>query len=141
MSDNNQSISVRVYYEDTDFSGRVYHASYLRYFERGRTEWLRNFGFRHNAMAQAGGLAFAVTKLEVDFLAGAAIDDLLEVSTRLLGLKGPVLIFEQSATRDGLTVARARVSVVAIRGARAVRPPREILAAIDACAQAEPTQL
>ncbi len=132
MSDNRQSLSIRVYYEDTDFSGRVYHASYLRYFERGRTEWLRTIGFRHNAIAEVSGLAFAVTKLEVEFLASAEIDDLLEVSTQLLGLKGPVLMFEQSAMRDGVAVARAKVSVVAIRGKRAVRPPREILAALAA---------
>lgn len=130
MPGNTQRIPLRVYYEDTDSSGRVYHASYLRFFERGRTEWLRHFGFRHNALARANGIAFAVTKVEINFLAAALIDDLLEISTTVQRLQGPVLIFEQLAERDGVVLAKGTVNVVAIRADRAVRPPREILAAI-----------
>jgi acyl-CoA thioester hydrolase len=130
MPENAQRISLRVYYEDTDFSGRVYHASYLRFFERGRTEWLRSIGFRHNTLAEASGMAFAVTKLQVEFLAAAVIDDLLEVATELQGLRGPVLTFKQIVERDGVALVKGAVEVVAIRGGRAVRPPREILGAL-----------
>ena len=71
-----QDLDLRVYYEDTDFSGRVYHASYLRFMERGRTEWLRALGFEHGALAGEQGLVFAVRWLEIEYLAPAVIDDL-----------------------------------------------------------------
>ena len=72
---------VRVYYEDTDFSGRVYHASYLRFLERGRTEWLRRRGFAHRDLAESSGVVFAVRSLQIEYLAPAMMDDLLEVET------------------------------------------------------------
>jgi acyl-CoA thioester hydrolase len=132
MPENAQRISVRVYYEDTDFSGRVYHASYLRFFERGRTEWLRSFGLGHKTIAETRETAFAVTRLEVEFSAAAVIDDLLEVATELHELRGPVLKFRQIVTRDGARLVAGVVDIVAIRGNRAVRPPREILNALSA---------
>ena len=125
-----QRTSVRVYYEDTDFSGRVYHASYIRFFERGRTEWLRELGFQHSTLARVDDAAFVVTKLQVDFVAPALIDDLLEIVTVLKGLKGPLMNFEQTATRAGAALAIAVVAVVAVRGDRPVRPPRAILEAV-----------
>jgi acyl-CoA thioester hydrolase len=127
MPENPQRIPVRVYYEDTDFSGRVYHASYLRFFERGRTEWLRAFGFEHNQLARTSGLAFAVTKLQADFKAPAIIDDLLEVVTELREIKGPILIFQQAVRREGAPLVTGIVEAVAIKGDRPVRPPRELL--------------
>ena len=72
---------VRVYYEDTDFSGRVYHASYLRFLERGRTEWLRRRGYAHRELAENSGVAFAVRSLQIEYLAPAMMDDLLTVET------------------------------------------------------------
>jgi acyl-CoA thioester hydrolase len=130
MRENAQTIRLRVYYEDTDFSGRVYHASFLRFFERGRTEWLRALGYRHNAVAEANQTTFAVTKLAVQYAAAASIDDLLEVVTVLHRVKGPVLTFKQSAARDDVILASGEVDIVAIKANRAVRPPREILAAL-----------
>ena len=130
MPDAEQRVTIRVYYEDTDSSGRVYHASYLRFFERGRTEWLRSFGFQHNQLAASSGIAFAVSRLQVDFAAPAFIDDLLEVVTQLEPPRGAVLNFRQIISRDGLTLANGIVGVVAIKGDRAVRPPRELLHAL-----------
>jgi acyl-CoA thioester hydrolase len=127
MPENPHCVSIRVYYEDTDFSGRVYHASYLRFFERGRTEWLRACGFRHNLLAQSSSLAFAVTKLQTEFVAPAFIDDLLEVVTELSGFRGPVLKFRQVAKREGAPLVIGEVDIVTIKDNRAVRPPREIL--------------
>lgn len=127
MPENPHCISVRVYYEDTDFSGRVYHASYLRFFERGRTEWLRACGFQHNVLVQTSGIAFAVTKLQAEFMAPAFIDDLLEIVTELSGFRGPVLNFRQVVNREGAPLVIGSVDAVAIKNNRAVRPPREIL--------------
>jgi acyl-CoA thioester hydrolase len=130
MPDAEQRVTIRVYYEDTDSSGRVYHASYLRFFERGRTELLRSFGFQHNQLAASSGIAFAVNRLEVDFVAPAFIDDLLDVVTQLEPPRGAVLSFRQIISRDGATLASGAVNVVAIKGDRAVRPPRGLLHAL-----------
>jgi acyl-CoA thioester hydrolase len=135
MPENPHRVSVRVYYEDTDFSGRVYHASYFRFFERGRTEWLRACGFQHNLLIQTSGLAFAVTKLQAEFVAPAFMDDLLDVVTELSGFRGPVLNFRQVVSREGAPLVIGSVDVVAIRGNRAVRPPREILDVLPTAAR------
>src|SRR5712671_6028082 len=72
-------LPVRVYYEDTDASGVVYHASYLRYFERARTEWLRSLGLSQQALRGSRGIVFTVANIEIDFLRAARLDDDLEV--------------------------------------------------------------
>ena len=120
-------INLRVYYEDTDFSGRVYHASYLRFFERGRTEWLRSMGISHGELARTAGVAFAVTKLEIEFHAAASIDDWLEVATEMDGQHGARLLFQQSIRRGERTLANGVVEVVTLKNDRAVRPPRALL--------------
>ena len=91
-----QDLDLRVYYEDTDFSGRVYHASYLRFMERGRTEWLRALGFEHGALAGEQGLVFAVRGLEIEYLAPAVIDDLLRVETQVTEIRGAAISFLNS---------------------------------------------
>ena len=126
MTENAQRISVRVYYEDTDFSGRVYHASYLRFLERGRTEWLRAYGFQHDTLGLSLKIAFAVTSIRADFKAAASIDDLLEIVTEFSQLRGPVVLFEQRVLREGSLLLNAAVEIVAIKGDRAVRPPAEL---------------
>ena len=122
------ALEVRVYYEDTDFSGRVYHASYLRFMERGRTEWLRALGFEHGALSGEEGLVFAVRRLEIEYLAPAVIDDLLRVETRLEIIRGAIIEFEQLVLRNGEKLAQARVDVVAIKNGRASRIPKELRA-------------
>src|SRR5271156_6578719 len=91
---------VRVYYEDTDFSGRVYHASYLRFLERGRTEWLRGHGFAHRDLAENSGVVFAVRSLQIEFLAPAMMDDLLEVETSVTAVRGTSIDFKQRVLRS-----------------------------------------
>ena len=132
MPELQQRFAVRVYYEDTDFSGRVYHASFLRFFERGRTEWLRAFGLDHARLAQSHGLAFAVTDLQVAFHAAAFIDDELAVVTELKTPLGAKLLFRQTILRADALLTSGEVSVVTIRDNRPVRPPRELLAALPA---------
>ena len=121
---------VRVYYEDTDFSGNVYHAAYLHFFERGRTEFLRAEGVHHSELAKEG-IAFAVRTMEIEFLKAAGIDDQLTVDTAVVELTGARLTLEQSIERGDALIARARVVVVAVRNGRAVRLPRNVVAALS----------
>ncbi|HVY50078.1 MAG TPA: tol-pal system-associated acyl-CoA thioesterase [Devosia sp.] len=122
------SIRVRVYYEDTDFSGAVYHAAYLHFFERGRTEFLRAEGVHHSELAK-NGIAFAVRSMRIEFLRAAHIDDLLEVETTLARISGARLSLDQAIARNGEAIASAQVEVVAIRNGRAARLPATLLAA------------
>lgn len=121
-------IEVRVYYEDTDFSGAVYHAAYLHFFERGRTEFLRAEGIHHSELAK-DGIAFAVRTMEIVFARAAHIDDLLLVETAVAEVSGARLALDQSISRNGEPIARARVVVVAVKDGRAARLPRRVLAA------------
>jgi acyl-CoA thioester hydrolase len=117
---------VRVYYEDTDFSGRVYHASYLRFLERGRTEWLRRRGFAHRDLAENSGVVFAVRSLQIEFLAPAMMDDLLGVETRLAAVRGASIKFQQRVLRGDKELVTAAVLVASIRDGRPARIPAEL---------------
>ena len=105
---------VRIYYEDTDFSGNVYHASYLKFFERGRTEFLRAEGIHHSELVR-DGVAFAVRKMDIEFAAPARIDDLLTVETGVEAISGARLTLKQTIRRGSGDLTRARVEVAAIR--------------------------
>jgi len=105
---------VRVYYEDTDFSGNVYHAAYLKFCERGRTELLRDLGIHHSELIK-DGIAFAVRAMTIDFARPAHIDDLLDVVTEVEAQSGVRLTLRQSVLRDGDVLVTAHVEVVAIR--------------------------
>ena len=120
-------LPVRVYYEDTDFTGLVYHASYVRFFERGRSDLLRLTGADHRAMG-ALGTAYAVLRLEVRFQRAARIDDVLVVRTTLSGNGRARLRFRQVIERDGEPVCTAEVEAACIDAdGRARRPPPELV--------------
>lgn len=120
--------TVRVYYEDTDFSGLVYHSAYLHYFERARTEMLRAFGVHHSELIR-GGIAFAVRSMQIEFDAAARIDDLLEVETRVEEVTPARLRLDQRILLEGKVITRAKVLVVAIKASgRPARMPKPILA-------------
>ncbi|WP_305793630.1 YbgC/FadM family acyl-CoA thioesterase [Caulobacter sp. S45] len=124
-------LPVRVYYEDTDFTGLVYHASYIRFFERGRSDFLRLAGAGHVAMA-ALDTAFAVVRLEVDFRRAAGIDDALVVATRIAWARGPRLRFAQEIERSGEMLCSAGVEAACIDPAgRPRRPPPELSRALS----------
>ena len=125
-------LPVRVYYEDTDFTGVVYHANYLRYFERGRSDFLRLRGISHTELrARAEPIAFVVRRMEVDFAKAARIDDALVVRTAYDSLHGPRIGVRQSIERNGEIIASAAVQVVCIRlDGRPVKPPSDVLAAL-----------
>jgi acyl-CoA thioester hydrolase len=108
-------LPVRVYYEDTDFTGHVYHAAYLRFCERGRSDFLRLTGIGHSELL-AGvpadeALYFAVRRMELDFLKAAGIDDLLEVHTRFAAMTRAKLVVDQEIVRGETPLFRARVTV------------------------------
>jgi acyl-CoA thioester hydrolase len=103
--------AVRVYYEDTDCSGVVYHTSYLRFAERARTEMLRALGVAHSDMIARTGLAFAVRRLEVDYLAPARLDDTLEVLTRIREIGGASLGAVQVVRGAGAGPELARITL------------------------------
>lgn len=116
-------LALRVYYEDTDFSGNVYHAAYLHYFERGRTEFLRDLGVHHSELIEQG-VAFAVRRMEIDFVAAAHIDDALTVVTAVESLTAARLNLVQKIFRGETLLTEARVQVVAIKvGGGAARLP------------------
>jgi acyl-CoA thioester hydrolase len=119
-------LTLRVYYEDTDFSGRVYHASYLRFLERGRTEWLRARGFAQRDMARDAAILFVVRRLTVGFVKPALMDDLLTIETRMARLGGASFDFTQTILRDKTVLAEATVSVVALKGDRPTRLPQRL---------------
>lgn len=119
---------VRIYYEDTDFSGNVYHAAYLKFFERGRTEFLRDNGIHHSELA-GEGIAFAVRSMDIQFDGAAHIDDLLDVTTEVAAASGARLTLRQAILRDGVVLTRATVLVVAIKTSGGpARMPKAILA-------------
>jgi acyl-CoA thioester hydrolase len=119
--------TLRVYYEDTDFSGFTYHASYLKFLERGRTEFLRALGIVQSELyREADGLAFVVSRMAVDYLKPALMDDVLTVTTAVAELRGASMVLAQTVSRDGVCLTRADVTVAAVRGGRPVRLPAVI---------------
>lgn len=103
---------VRVYYEDTDFSGIVYHANYLRFLERGRSEFLREAGLRHQGMLKAEEpLVWAVRRMEIDFAKPARVDDALAVSTSVADVAGARMVLKQSVMRETDILVSASVEV------------------------------
>jgi len=117
-------LPVRVYYEDTDFTGLVYHASYVRFFERGRTDGLRLMGVGHTELlAAADPCAFAVTRITIEFRSPARIDDALVVRTRFKAVRGPRLFISQAITSGEVAIASAEVEAACIRPGGGVRRP------------------
>jgi acyl-CoA thioester hydrolase len=129
-----QRLSVRVYYEDTDFSGLVYHASYLRFMERARTEMLRSLGLDQKALLEGAAGApifFVVRSMDVDFQKPATMDDQLTVETEALELGGASLTLEQRVLRNAELLVCAKVRVVCVEGGRARRLPLEVRAKFE----------
>lgn len=102
---------LRVYWEDTDAGGVVYHSRYLNFFERARTEWLRSRGIEQSRLARDEKLVFAISRMEVDFLSPAVLDDELDVSVHSVTAGRTRLEFSQEMTRrsDGRILSRAQV--------------------------------
>lgn len=130
------SLAIRVYHEDTDLTGVVYHANYLRFLERGRSDFLRAIGVTH-AMLRAGEspTAFAVRRMEIDFLRPARLEDALTIRSAFHPLKGAVLrmaqTVEKRTEKGGETLLRAELEVACVTlDGRAVRPPKVLVNAV-----------
>lgn len=108
------SMPIRVYYEDTDAGGIMYHASYLRFAERARTEWLRALGVNQDALKTAEGLGFVVTRITVDYLRPARLDDLLDVTTSVTDLGRATLKLRQEVRRGDTVLSTLDVTVACV---------------------------
>ena len=130
-------MAVRVYYEDTDFTGIVYHASYLRFMERGRTNYLRLIGADHRSLfeateREAPGFAFVVRSMAIEFLKPSRMDDMLAVTTEPEQVKGASMILLQRVTRQDDVLAEAHVRVAFVSGGRARPIPKPLRIAMQA---------
>ena len=128
---------VRVYYEDTDFSGMVYHASYLRFMERGRSNYLRLLGADQRAMfeevaKEAPGFAFVVRTMLLEFRKPARMDDLLEIVTKPLEVRGASITLQQEVRRGELLLLEAKVKVAFICGGQPRPIPKPLRIAMKA---------
>ena len=131
MCDGRHLMTVRVYYEDTDFSGTVYHASYLRFMERGRTNHLRLLGAEHRALLEEAeletpGFAFVVRSMRIEFLKPARMDDLLEIAPTPVEVKGASITLRQQIRRAHELLVEAQVRVACIAAGRARPIPRAL---------------
>ena len=136
IRDGRHRMQIRVYYEDTDFSGIVYHANYLRFMERGRSNYLRLLGADQRALfaeaeSEAPGFAFVVRAMQLEFLKPARMDDLLEVVTRTLEVKGASITLAQEVRR-GIVLLEAKVKVAFVSGGQARPIPKALRVAMKA---------
>jgi acyl-CoA thioester hydrolase len=137
IRDGRHVLTVRVYYEDTDFTGIVYHANYLRYMERGRTNYLRLIGADHRALfeateREAPGFAFVVRSMNIEFLKAARMDDVLDIITEPEDVKGASTTVRQRVVRGDELLVEARVRVAFISGGRARPIPKPMRIAMRA---------
>jgi acyl-CoA thioester hydrolase len=133
---------VRVYYEDTDNGGVVYYANYLKFAERARTEMLRAAGHEHGPLMDRDGIAFAVQRCEIEYLAPARLDDLLEVHTGNLEIGGASLWADQVVKRGGDALVRMRLRLACVsRSGRPARLPEQLRAALRPLARREAAEM
>jgi acyl-CoA thioester hydrolase len=121
-------LPVRIYYEDTDFTGLVYHANYLRFFERGRSDFLRLAGVHHSLLLEGDQpIGFAVNRMALEFLKAARIDDALVVRTVFETIRGPRIFIAQTLERTGETLVTAKLEVCCISLTGRPRKPPGVL--------------
>ena len=137
IADGLHRMQVRVYYEDTDFSGIVYHANYLRLMERGRTNYLRLLGADQHALfaeaeSEAPGFAFVVRSMTLEYLKPSRMDDLLDIVTRPLEVKGASITMHQEVRRGDELLLEAKVKVAFVSGGRAKAIPKALRIAMKA---------
>ena len=137
IRDGRHVLAVRVYYEDTDYTGIVYHASYLRFMERGRTNYLRLLGADHRALFEAAekeapSFAFVVRSMNIEFLKPARMDDMLEIWTEPAEVKGASLMLRQRVVRGDDVLIDAQVRVAFVSGGRARPIPKPLRIAMKA---------
>ena len=137
IADGIHRMQVRVYYEDTDFSGIVYHANYLRFMERGRTNYLRLLGADHRALfeqasQEAPGFHFVVRHMDLDFIRPARMDDILIIETKPSEVRGASITLHQKVLRGDELLIEAKVQVAFVSEGRAQRIPKPLREAMGA---------
>lgn len=137
IRDGRHILPVRVYYEDTDFSGIVYHANYLRFMERGRTNYLRLIGADHRKLfeeteKEAPGFAFVVRSMTLDFYKPAVMDDILQIVTEPSEVKGASVTLHQKVMRGDDLLVEAHVRVAFVSNGRAKPIPKPLRIAMKA---------
>jgi len=133
----NHHMKVRVYFEDTDFSGVVYHANYLRFMERARTNYLRLLGTHHRSLfedtsSEAPGFTFVVRSMTLDFFKPSHMDDLLDIVTTPVEVKGASITLRQQCKRGDNLLVEAKVRVAFVSGGKAQRIPKTLRDAMEA---------
>ena len=137
MHNGRHEMQVRIYFEDTDYGQIVYHASYLRFMERGRTNYLRLLGADHRALLeqttkQAPGFAFVVRSMAIDYFSPARMDDVLNIVTVPQQIKGASITLLQQCRRGDDLLVEARVRVAFVAGGKAQRIPKPLRDAMEA---------
>ena len=108
------NFSYRVYYEDTDAGGVVYYANYLKFFERARTDFLREIGISQSDLATKEGLVFVVRKCVIDYISPAKLDDVLEVSVAVKNISAAAILIRQEAIKSGMVSSNLEVEIVCV---------------------------
>ncbi|WP_027134328.1 tol-pal system-associated acyl-CoA thioesterase [Geminicoccus roseus] len=130
------AMPLRVYYEDTDAGGIVYHANYLRFAERARTEWLRTLGFDHPGLLETFGVMFTVRRCDAVFLVPARLDDELRVETRVARIEGVRIHLDQVVLLGERRLVTVAVELVLVdRRVRPVRPPAALRSLLEPMAE------
>lgn len=119
-------LTLRVYYEDTDLAGIVYYANYLKFIERGRSEFVRALGVDQSRLKAEAGVVFAVRHLEADYLKPARFDDVLEVETGVRAVTAARIVLDQAVLRGGESLFSARVTLVCLGERGPARIPADI---------------
>jgi len=134
MSELCNPFTVRVYWEDTDAGGVVFYANYLKFFERARTEWLRSLGVEQGTLQAQTGAIFVVTEVQLRYLASAKLDDLIQVTVKLVQQRQASMQLEQQAWRGDTLLAQGLVRVGCVQAAslRPRRMPEQVLVALAA---------
>lgn len=125
---------VRVYFENTDAGGVVYHSEYLKFLERARTEWLRKLGFTHQLLAKKHGVIFVASGIAADFVRPAKLDDSLAVGVQVESMGKVRVIFHQEIRKDDDVLVRARVTIACVSadGFKPVPIPEELAKKLEA---------
>jgi len=135
--DGAHRLPIRIYYEDTDFTGLVYHASYLRFMERGRSDFIRLLGIDQGELfeqtaQEAPGFHFVVRSMKLDFRKPARVDEVIEVVTRPGEVGGASIILKQSIVRGNETLIEADVRIAFVAGEKPQRIPAALRKALHA---------
>ena len=122
------NFQIKVYYEDTDSTGRVYHSNYLNYLERARTEYIYNLGYNHSELFKKYDLYFVVKKINIDFKSSAKFEDILNIKSKVLELTKYKIIFNQQILRNEILLIEAEVVIVSINSmGKLIKIPDEMI--------------